>query len=154
MKYILVYADTVNELRENVVDDNLAYLLVSEDCIDAYLEAHGYDRDIWLNEYIAEDTADFYDFVTSNGWKYKTLLYNEYPKEKEIEFMENANTTWYDDDIKGMLEFCQIDPTEENVMKIATPEFVDRFYNQMLEYGSRLIENRVEEVFGNEKNSK
>lgn len=93
MKYILVYADTVDELRENVVDDNLAYLLVSEDCLDAYLEAHGYDRDIWLNEYIAEDTVDFYDFVISNGWKYKALLYNEHPKEKEIEFMENANTT-------------------------------------------------------------
>lgn len=41
MKYILVYADTVNELRENVVDDNLAYLLVSEDCLDAYLKVHG-----------------------------------------------------------------------------------------------------------------
>lgn len=75
MKYILVYADTVDELRENVVDDNLAYLLVSEDCLDTYLEAHGYDRDIWLNEYIAEDTVDFYDFVISNGWQYKALLY-------------------------------------------------------------------------------
>lgn len=147
MKYILVYADTVDELRENVVDDNLAYLLVSEDCLDAYLEAHGYDRDIWLNEYIAEDTVDFYDFVISNGWQYKALLYNEHPKEKEIEFMENANTTWYDDDIKGMLEFYQIDPTEENVMKIATPEFVRGFNNRLVEYGNEMIADKVREVF-------
>jgi hypothetical protein len=147
MKYILVYADTVDELRENVVDDNLAYLLVSEDCLDAYLEAHGYDRDIWLNEYIAEDTVDFYNFVISNEWKYKISLYDKYPRDKEIEFMEDANTTWYNDDIKGMLEFYQIDPTEENVMKIATSEFVRGFHDRLVEYGNEMIADKVREVF-------
>lgn len=147
MKYILVYADTVNELRENVVDDNLAYLLVSEDCLDAYLKAHGYEKDIWLNEYIAEDTVDFYDFVISNGWKYKISLYDKYPKEKEIELMEDTNTTWYDDDIKGMLEFYQIDLTEENIMKIATPEFVRSFHDRLVEYGNEMIADKVREVF-------
>lgn len=147
MKYILVYADTVNELRENVVDDNLAHLLVSEDCLDAYLKAHGYEKDIWLNEYIAEDTVDFYDFVISNGWKYKISLYDKYPKEKEIELMEDTNTTWYDDDIKGMLEFYQIDTTEENVMKIATSEFVRGFHDRLVEYGNEMIADKVREVF-------
>ena len=147
MKYVLVYADTVDELRENVVDDNLAYLLVSEECLDAYLKAHGYDKNIWLDEYIAEDTADFYDFVTSNGWKYKALLYGKYPKEKEIELMENANTTWYDDDIRGMLEFYCIELTEENVMKIATPEFVRNFHDRLIEYGNEMIDDKVREVF-------
>lgn len=147
MKYILVYADTVNELRENVVDDNLAYLLVSEDCLDAYLKAHGYEKDIWLNEYIAEDTVDFYDFVIINGWKYKISLYDKYPKEKEIELMEDTNTTWYDDDIKGMLEFYQIDTTEENVMKIATSEFVRGFHDRLVEYGNEMIADKVREVF-------
>lgn len=147
MKYILVYADTVDELRENVVDDNLAYLLVSEDCLDAYLKAHGYDKDIWLDEYIVEDTIDFYDFVTSNGWKYKISLYDKYPKEKETELMKDANTTWYDDDIKGMLEFYQIDPIEENVMKIATPEFVRGFHNRLVEYGNEMIADKVRGVF-------
>lgn len=147
MKYILVYADTVDELRENVVDDNLAYLLVSEDCLDAYLKVHGYEKDIWLNEYIAEDTVGFYDFVISNGWKYKISLYDKYPKEKEIELMEDTNTTWYDDDIKGMLEFYQIDPTEENIMKIATPEFVRSFHDRLVEYGNEMIADKVREVF-------
>ena len=147
MRYILVYADTVNELRENVVDDNLTYLLISEDCLNAYLKAHGYEKDIWLNEYIAEDTVDFYDFVTSNGWKYKISLYDKYPKEKEIELMEDTNTTWYDDDIKGMLEFYQIDPTEENVMKIATSEFVRDFHDRLVEYGNEMIADKVREVF-------
>lgn len=147
MKYILVYADTVNELRENVADDNLAYLLVSEDCLDAYLKAHGYDKDIWLNEYIAEDTVDFYDFVISNEWKYKISLYDKYPKKKEIELMEDTNTTWYDDDIKGILEFYQIEPTEENIMKIATPEFVRGFHDRLVEYGNEMIAEKVREEF-------
>lgn len=145
MKYILVYADTVNELRENVVDDNLAYLLVSEDCLDAYLKAHGYEKDIWLNEYIAEDTVDFYDFVISNGWKYEPVRYDKDPK--EVWLMDEANTTWYDDDIKGMLEFYQIDPTEENVMKIATSEFVRDFHDRLVEYGNEMIAGKVKEVF-------
>lgn len=147
MKYILVYADTVDELRENVVDDNLVYLLVSEECLDTYLKENKCDKKKWLNEYVAEDTLDFCDFVKNNGWKYEIYMDSEDPKEEEVYLMENANTTWYDDDIKGMLEFCQIEPTEENIMKIATPEFVRGFHDRLVEYGNEMIEGKVKEVF-------
>ena len=53
----------------------------------------------------------------------------------------------YDDDIKGMLEFYQIDPTEENIMKIATPEFVRSFHDRLVEYGNEMIADKVREVF-------
>lgn len=46
-----------------------------------------------------------------------------------------------------MLEFYQIDPTEENVMKIATPEFVRGFNNRLVEYGNEMIADKVREVF-------
>ena len=61
--------------------------------------------------------------------------------------MEDTNTTWYDDDIKDMLEFYQIDPTEENVMKIATSEFVRDFHDRLVEYGNEMIADKVKEVF-------
>lgn len=147
MKYILVYADTVDELREQVIDDNLAYLLVSENCIDAYLKENESDKEKWLNEYVAEDTLDFYDFVKNNGWKYEIVWDSEDPKEEEVYLMEDANTTWYDDDIKGMLEFYCVEPTEENIMKIATPEFVRGFHERLIEYGNEMIADKVREVF-------
>lgn len=145
MKYILVYADTVDELRDYIVDDNLAYLLVSEDCLSAYLNIHKCNKGKWLNGYTADDTVDFYDFVKNNGWKYEPVRYDK--DSKEVWLMDEANTTWYDDDIKGMLEFYQIDPTEENVMKIATSEFVRDFHDRLVEYGNEMIEDKVREVF-------
>ena len=73
---------------------------------------------------------------------------------ENINVMKDAIVEWRTEDVVTTLEYGNVLLTNENIKKVATPEFVDRFYNQMLEYGSRLIENRVEEVFGNEKNSK
>lgn len=73
---------------------------------------------------------------------------------KNINVMKDITVKWCTEDVVTTLEYGNVLPTNENIKKVVTPEFVDRFYNQMLEYGKRLIENRVEEVFGNEKNSK
>lgn len=59
MQKILVYADTVDELRNQIVDDNLVNLLVSDNCLDAYLKENNRDKEEWWNEYVAEDTLDF-----------------------------------------------------------------------------------------------
>jgi len=73
---------------------------------------------------------------------------------ENMNVMKDANIEWCTEDIITTLEYGNVLPTNMNIKKVVTPEFLNRFYNSMLEYEKQLIENRVEEVFGNEKNSK
>ncbi len=146
MQKILVYADTVDELRNQIVDDNLVNLLVSDNCLDAYLKENNRDKEEWWNEYVAEDTLDFYEFIKRNNWVYQIAWDDTDPEESEL--MKDADTIWHDDDIKGMLEFYCIEPTEDNVMKIASPEFIRGFHERSVEFGNEMIAARVREVFG------
>lgn len=61
--------------------------------------------------------------------------------------MKNANTTWYEEDIIAILEGKGIEPTEENINKVVTPEFVNGFRNLIIERGNEIIEQQVSEVF-------
>lgn len=145
MKYILVYADTVDELKEKIVDENLAYVIVNDDCVNDYMDKNGYDKEKWLNEYTADDTIDFYDYVIQNGQNCKIVWYDKNQKEKGL--LSGANTIWYMDDIAAALEYYEIDPTKENIDKIATPDFVRGFHDRLVEYGNEMIADKVREVF-------
>lgn len=61
--------------------------------------------------------------------------------------MKNANTTWYEEDVVAILEGNGIEPTEENINKVITPEFINGFRNCVVEYGNEIIERHVNEVF-------
>ena len=63
-------------------------------------------------------------------------------------YMENANTVWYDEDIKTALEEKNIPATEENINKVASDEFVKSFHEALITYGNEMITDRVYEVFG------
>ncbi len=63
------------------------------------------------------------------------------------EFMEDANTKWYDDDIASALEYWSIPATKENIEKVATPEFVNSFRQTIIQFGNDLLIDRVLSVF-------
>lgn len=78
---------------------------------------------------------------------------DSYEKEKQKmknskEYMENANTVWYDEDIKTALEERNISVTEEIIAKIASKEFVKSFHETLVSYGNEMIADRIYEVFG------
>lgn len=78
---------------------------------------------------------------------------DSYEKEKQKmktskEYMENANTVWYDEDIKTALEERNIPVTEENISKVASDEFVKSFHETLVSYGKEMIVDRIYEVFG------
>lgn len=61
---------------------------------------------------------------------------------------ENANTVWYDEDIKTALEERNILVTEEIIAKIASEEFVKSFHETLVSHGNEMIADRIYEVLG------
>lgn len=57
-------------------------------------------------------------------------------------------TTWCDDDIRTNLEDKGIEPTEENVNKVLTDDFIRGFNDLMAERGNEIIAQQIDEVFG------
>lgn len=97
------------------------------------------DNDINAKEYDVEVVYSHNDLC-----KYGT----DYMPTAHLKLMETqANTTWYDDDIGAALMNAGIEPTEENIKKVATPEFLRGFHDLMIERGNEIIEQRVDEVF-------
>lgn len=78
---------------------------------------------------------------------------DSYEKEKQKmknskKYMENANTVWYDEDIKTALEERNIPVTEENISKVASDEFIKSFHESLVAHGNEMIADRVYEVLG------
>lgn len=71
IRYLLVPADTVSELKDIVAADNLIEMAVSKECVEAYIATHGFDKETWFDHYKPIDLNDFYDFVVAGGWKYE-----------------------------------------------------------------------------------
>ena len=72
----------------------------------------------------------------------------DYMPTSHLNLMENqTNTIWCDDDIGAALMNAGIEPTEENIKKVATPEFLRGFYELMIQRGNEIIEQRVGELF-------
>ena len=61
--------------------------------------------------------------------------------------MKNANTIWYEADVIAILERNGIEPTEENINKVITSEFISGFRSLLIERGTEVIEQQVSEVF-------
>lgn len=61
--------------------------------------------------------------------------------------MKNANTIWYEADVIAILERNGIEPTEENINKVITSEFISGFRSLLIERGNEVIEQQVSEVF-------
>lgn len=59
----------------------------------------------------------------------------------------NANTVWCDEDISAALMDIGIEPSAENIRKVATPEFIKGFYDLMIQHGNEMIHQSVSELF-------
>ena len=59
----------------------------------------------------------------------------------------NANTVWCNEDIGAALMDIGIEPSAENIRKVATPEFVKGFCDLMIQHGNEMIHQRVSELF-------
>lgn len=143
MQKILVYADTVPDLGERE-DDNLAWLTITDKAFLEFAKANEImDRKKWLNTYTADDTENLYDFLTQHEYEYLAEWEDDY----HADLMFETQTNWCDDDIKAALEFYCIKPLQRNIRKVATKEFLKDFYESVVTYGNRLIQDKVSEVF-------
>ena len=97
------------------------------------------DNDLKIEEYDVEVVYN-YDDLHEYGTDYMPTAH--------LKLMETqANTIWCDDDIGAALMNAGIEPTEENIKKVATPEFLRGFYELMIQRGNEIIEQRVGELF-------
>ena len=60
---------------------------------------------------------------------------------------DDANTVWCDEDISTELMDIGIEPSAENIRKVATPEFIKGFHDLIIQYGNEMIHQVVSEVF-------
>ena len=89
-----------------------------------------YDVEITYNTYDAQEYGDDYMSYVDLG-----LMKGD------------ANTVWCDEDISAALMDIGIEPSAENIRKVATPEFIKGFYNLMIQHGNEMIHQRVSELF-------
>lgn len=107
-----------------------AETLFNEWCEENDLEIDEYDVRIKYNVYDAREYGDDYMPCVDLGL-----------------MKGGANTVWYDDDISAALMYIGIEPSAENIRKVATPEFINGFHNLMVQYGNEMIHQRVSELF-------
>lgn len=107
-----------------------AETLFKEWCEENDLEIDEYDVKIAYNTYDAQEYGDDYMSYVDLG-----LMKGD------------ANTVWCDEDIGAALMDIGIEPSAENIRKVATPEFIRGFYNLMIQYGNEMIHQKVSELF-------
>lgn len=73
MVNIIVYRDTVNPYHKE--DDNLISLRTFEWCVRNYIREKCCESDysVWINQYTADDTLDFYHYIQEHGYMYKII---------------------------------------------------------------------------------
>lgn len=59
----------------------------------------------------------------------------------------DVNTIWAKEDIIGTLEDCGIEPTNANISKIITPEFIKTFHDKITEFGNEMLGTQVKNIF-------
>lgn len=92
-----------------------------------------------INEYDVKVVYDTYD-AQEYGDDYMPCV--------DLGLMKNgANTVWCDEDISTELMDIGIEPSAENIRKVATPEFIKGFHDLMIQYGNKMIHQVVSEVF-------
>lgn len=107
-----------------------AETLFKEWCEENDLEIDEYDVKITYNTYDAQEYGDDYMPCVDLGL-----------------MKDDANTVWCDEDIGAALMDIGIEPSAENIRKVATPEFIKGFYNLMIQHGNEMIHQSVSELF-------
>lgn len=97
------------------------------------------ENDLEIDEYDVKITYDTYD-AQEYGDDYMSYV--------DLGLMKgDANTVWCDEDISAALMDIGIEPSAENIRKVATPEFIKGFYNLMIQHGNEMIHQMVSELF-------
>ena len=65
----------------------------------------------------------------------------------ELEKCKDMNTTWTKDDIINALVEDGIEPTNANIVKVITTDFVQNFKDRIIELGNEMIAWQVSDVF-------
>ena len=65
----------------------------------------------------------------------------------EVNYMEDADVLWDVNDIRGALEFRCIEPTGDNIRKIATKEFIRSLHERLVKEGNEMLDHKICEVF-------
>ena len=114
----IVYGNNIDELRGNGENEGMFYML--------YLAENG--------ERIGYGCVDF-DTIEETISRY------------ELEKCKDMNTTWTKDDIINALVEDGIEPTNANIVKVITAEFVQNFKDRIIELGNEMISWQVIDVF-------
>lgn len=114
----IVYGNNIDELRGNGENEGMFYML--------YLAENG--------ERIGYGCVDF-DTIEETILRY------------ELEKCKDMNTTWTKDDIINALVEDGIEPTNVNIAKVITAEFVQNFKDRIIELGNEMILWQVSDVF-------
>lgn len=114
----IVYGNNIDELRGNGENEGMFYML--------YLAENG--------ERIGYGCVDF-DTIEETISRY------------ELEKCKDMNTTWTKDDIINALVEDGIEPTNANIVKVITAEFVQNFKDRIIELGNEMISWQVSDVF-------
>lgn len=114
----IVYGNNIDELRGNGENEGMFYML--------YLAENG--------ERIGYGCVDF-DTIEETISRY------------ELEKCKDMNTTWTKDDIINVLVEDGIEPTNVNITKVITADFVQNFKDRIIELGNEMISWQVSDVF-------
>ena len=114
----IVYGNNIDELRGNGENEGMFYML--------YLAENG--------ERIGYGCVDF-DTIEETILRY------------ELEKCKDMNTTWTKDDIINALVEDGIEPTNVNIAKVITADFVQNFKDRIIELGNEMISWQVSDVF-------
>ena len=68
-------------------------------------------------------------------------------EEYGVNYMEDAGTNWFTEDISGGLKSAGIPATGENIRQVCTREFVRGFHDRLSEFGNEMIAHQIDEVF-------
>ena len=80
-------------------------------------------------------------------WDLTAIFKNDEEFLNELEKCKDMNTTWTKDDIINALVEDGIEPTNANIVKVITAEFVQNFKDRIIELGNEMISWQVSDVF-------
>ena len=86
------------------------------------------------------DTEDYFNDIEQFATRKLIERYS-------VNYMEDAGTNWFNEDISGALESVGIPATGENIRKVCTREFIRGFNDRLSELGNEMIAHQIDEVF-------
>ena len=80
-------------------------------------------------------------------WDLTAIFKNDEEFLNELEKCKDMNTVWTKDDIINAFVEDGIEPTNANIVKVITAEFVQNFKDRIIELGNEMIAWQVSDVF-------